>query len=133
MVNVNSASFTDDKGRQVENLIYLHLRRHYKDIFYFAAKGECDFVVSNKGNIHTVIQVCYNLNADNLGRELNGMVEALEYFKLNEGLLITHAQRDHFEKDGKKITVLPAHEYLIGSVCKDDCAYLISSAWSTAS
>jgi len=40
------------------------------------------------------------------------MTEALEYFKLNEGLLITHAQRDLFEKDGKKIVVLPAHEYL---------------------
>lgn len=65
-----------------------------------------------KGNIQTVIQVCHQLNADNLDRELNGMTEALEYFKLDEGLLITHAQRDLFEKDGKKIVVLPAHEYL---------------------
>ena len=112
LVNVNSASFTDDSGRQLENMIYLHLRRQYKDIFYFSAKGECDFIVSDKSNIQAVIQVCYHLNADNLDRELNGMTEALEYFKLDDGLLITHAQRDLFEKDGKKIVVLPAHEYL---------------------
>ncbi|PPK99383.1 ATP-binding protein [Parapedobacter indicus] len=113
LVNVNSASFTDDSGRQLENMIYLHLRRQYKDIFYFSAKGECDFIVSDKSNIQAVIQVCYHLNADNLDRELNGMTEALEYFKLDDGLLITHAQRDLFEKDGKKIVVLPAHEYLM--------------------
>jgi len=111
LVKVNSASFTDDSGRLLENMVYLHLRRRYKDIFYFSAKGECDFVVSDKGNIHTAIQVCYHLNADNLDRELNGMIEALAYFKLDEGLLITHTQRDLFEKDGKKIVVLPAHEY----------------------
>lgn len=113
LVNVNSASFTDDSGRQLENMVYLHLRRRYKNIFYFSAKGECDFIVSDKGNIQTVIHVCYHLNADNLDRELNGMTEALGYFKLDEGLLITHAQRDLFEKDGKKIVVLPAHEYLM--------------------
>ncbi len=113
LVNVNSASFTDDSGRQLENMVYLHLRRRYKDIFYFSAKGECDFIVSDKGNIQAVIQVCYHLNADNLDRELNGMTEALGFFKLDEGLLITHAQRDLFEKDGKKIVVLPAHEYLM--------------------
>src|SRR5690606_22334092 len=87
LVNVNSASFTDDSGRQLENMIYLYLRRRYKDVFYFSAKGECDFIVSDKGNIQTVIQVCYHLNADNLDRELNGMIEALAYFKLDEGLL----------------------------------------------
>ncbi|RQP10135.1 MAG: ATP-binding protein [Parapedobacter sp.] len=114
LVNVNSASFTDDNGRLLENMVYLHLRRHYKDIFYFSAKGECDFIALNKGNMQVAIQVCYQLNADNLDRELNGMIEALDFFKRSEGLLITHAQRDYFEKDGKRITVLPVHEYLTG-------------------
>ncbi|MGK6352685.1 ATP-binding protein [Parapedobacter sp. DT-150] len=115
LVNVNSASFTDDSGRLLENMVYLHLRRQYKDIFYFSATGECDFVAFKKGNIQAAIQVCYQLNADNLDRELNGMIEALDFFKRSEGLLITHTQRDYFEKDGKRITVLPVHEYLTGS------------------
>ncbi|WP_244518707.1 ATP-binding protein [Parapedobacter composti] len=113
LVNVNSASFTDDSGRLLENMVYLHLRRQYKDIFYFSGKGECDFVAFHKGNMQVAIQVCYHLNADNLDRELNGMVEALDFFNCAEGLLVTHAQRDEFEKAGKRITVLPAHEYLI--------------------
>ena len=106
-----SGIYQYDNGIPILSMVYLHLRRRYKDIFYFSAKGECDFVVSDKGNIHTAIQVCYHLNADNLDRELNGMTEALAYFKLDEGLLVTHTQRDLFEKDGKKIVVLPAHEY----------------------
>lgn len=113
LVNVNSASFTDDHGRLLENMVYLHLRRQYKDIFYFSGKGECDFVAFHKGKMQVAIQVCYHLNADNLDRELNGMVEALDFFNCQNGLLITHTQRDEFEKAGKRITVLPAHEYLM--------------------
>jgi predicted AAA+ superfamily ATPase len=112
LINVNSASFSKEHGRLLENIIYLHLRRRYRDIFYFAEKGECDFVILYKGHIQEVIQVCYDLNADNLDRELNGITEALAFFGLTEGLLITHHQRDSFEKDGKRITVLPAHEYV---------------------
>lgn len=44
---------------------------------------------------------------------MNRMVEALDFFNCQDDLLITHTQRDEFEKDGKRIMVLPAHEYLM--------------------
>ena len=34
----NSASFSKDKGKMLENLVFLSLRRKYKDIFYFREK-----------------------------------------------------------------------------------------------
>lgn len=112
MVSVNSGSFTDDNGRLLENLVYLHLRRTYKEIYYFAEKSECDFLVFNKGSIHEVIQVCYDLNADNLDRELGGLLEALAFFNKKEGKIITFGQKDRFEKEGRVIEAIPCHEFL---------------------
>lgn len=113
LINVNSGSFTEDSGRKFENLIFLHLRRTFKEIYYFSEKGECDFITFNNGAFHQAIQVCYELNPDNLDREINGMIEALELFNMKEGTLVTISQKDQFEKNGKIIHVIPAHEYLL--------------------
>jgi predicted AAA+ superfamily ATPase len=112
LVIANSSSHTDDNGRMLENLVFLHLRRKNKDIYYFSEKGECDFVTFNKGHIQEVIQVCYDLNPDNLDRELNGIFEALEFFNVPEGKIISLHQKDHFEKEGRKVEVIPCHELL---------------------
>ncbi|SMD15033.1 ATP-binding protein [Pedobacter nyackensis] len=113
LINVNSGSFTEDNGRKFENLIFLHLRRTYKEIYYFSEKGECDFIAFKNGAFNQAIQVCYELNPDNLNRELNGIIEALEFFDVQEGMLITIDQKDKFEKNGKIINVIPAHEFIV--------------------
>ncbi|WP_262247306.1 ATP-binding protein [Parapedobacter soli] len=116
IVNTISTAFTEDQGRKFENLIYLHLRRSYKEIYYFSEKGECDFTVFSRGTFQRAIQVCYSLNQDNLDRELNGLVEALEYFKSDNGCIITLDQTDRFEKNGKTIDVLPAYVFCNSSL-----------------
>ena len=113
LASVNSASFTGDHGRLLENLVYMHLRRKQKGIYYYSGKSECDFVVSDKGRIRTCVQVCYELTPDNMDRELNGLKEALDFFKLKEGTLVTLTQSDHFEMDKKIVNVVPAHQYLL--------------------
>lgn len=65
----------------------------------------------NKGNVNEVIQVCYELNPDNLDRELNGLFEALSYFELKEGTIITLNQTDQFERDGKVAEVVACHQF----------------------
>lgn len=112
VVNANSGSFTDDFGSVFENLVFLHLRRNYKEIYYFSEKGECAFVLSEKGTVRKVVQVCYDLNHDNVDRELKGLFEAIAHFGLNEGTLVTFNQTDEFEREGTKALVVPAHQYL---------------------
>jgi len=113
LVNVNTISFTEDKGRKFENLIFLHLRRMYVDIFYFSEKGECDFVVFERETIREVVQVCYDLNRDNMKRELSGLFEALDFFNLKEGTIVTRNQSDRFEENGRIANVVPSHEFLM--------------------
>ena len=108
----NSLSFSEDKGRLLENCVFLELRRNYKEIYYFREKGECDFIVKEGKKIKMVLQVCAEINSDNLDREVDGLVEALEFFKIKKGTIVTLNQKDTIVRDGKQIELVPAHLWL---------------------
>ncbi|MBU4351684.1 MAG: ATP-binding protein [Nanoarchaeota archaeon] len=97
LAKANSASFSEDRGRILENLVFLRLRRDYKGIFYFKGKKECDFIVKDKGKAKEAIQVCYELNEDNQERELGGLKEAMQELKLKKGNIITFNQEDKLD------------------------------------
>jgi len=114
MVESLSLKGSEDLGHKFENLIFNHLRRANKEIFYFDNKsgGECDFVVMSRGKAKQLVQVCYELTPDNLDREINGAMEAMKFFELKKAILVTFSDKDVFEKDGCTVAVLPAHEFL---------------------
>ncbi len=109
-------------GKLLENLVFLELLRRQNDIYYFKSKNdkECDFVVKDiSRSMIQNIQVTYELNDQNKDREVKGLLEAMKYFKLKEGLLLTYDQEDEIEikdKDGKvrKIIVRPVWKWLLG-------------------
>lgn len=113
MSGVNSISFSSNRGRMLENQVFLDLRRAGKEVYYFKGKKECDFLVKEKNRIIAAIQVCYELNEDNKERELNGLVEALEKFDLPEGMALTYAQEDELKVSGKIIRVKPVWKWLL--------------------
>lgn len=107
LTHVNSASFSEDKGRMLENMFFLNLRRSYRDIFYFRGKGECDFVVKEGEKIKYAIQVCYELDEENKNREISGLIDAMKKFNLKEGFILTYNQEDKIEIGSRKIFVKP--------------------------
>ncbi len=109
----NSITFTEEKGRRLENLVFLHYRRKGKELSYFNEKKECDFIVSEKGKVVEAVQVCYEINEDNLKRETEGLSEALGFFGMEKGTIITFNQSDVYHLDNKKITLLPVREFLL--------------------
>lgn len=113
--SVNSVSFSKDKGKMLENSVFLYLRRKtkFREIFYFQDKHECDFVVRDKNRVDKAIQVCYDFNDENQDREIQGLLEAMEEFKLNEGLILTFNQEDNFEFNDKKIIVKPVWKWML--------------------
>lgn len=113
IINIASSSFTEDKGHLLENLIYWELRRQGKKLYYYNEnRAECDFVVMENEKMECAIQVCYELLPENREREICGLTDAMDFFKLDNGLLITFNQRDAFLHNGKRIEVLPAWEFL---------------------
>jgi uncharacterized protein len=109
----NSIIFTEENGRRLENLVYLHLRRKYTEIYYFQEKKECDFVVMKNGKVIDLIQVCYELTPENLDRKTQGLIEAMEFFKMKKGKIITLKQNEIFNKNNCQIDVLSANNFLI--------------------
>ncbi len=109
----NSASFSKDYGKMLENLVFLSLRRKYKEIFYFQEKNECDFIIKEKDKITKAFQVCFDFNEDNKDREINGLLEALEKFNIKEGIILTYKQDDELKIKNKKIKVLPVWRWLL--------------------
>ena len=83
-------NFSANKGRILENIVFLQLQRQKADVFYYSKKGECDFVIKQGLEIKNAIQVCYSLNHENLDREIAGLLEAMEEFKLPQGQLIVY-------------------------------------------
>ena len=114
MARVNSLSFSKDEGRILENMVFLHLRRKWKKIYYYSVKSECDFVVFDRDKVEMVVQVCYELSDDNMAREISGLKEAMDFFQLKTGFLISYNQEDVIEDGERKIIVMPAWKWMMG-------------------
>jgi predicted AAA+ superfamily ATPase len=112
LVDVVSNTMTEDLGRKLENIIYLHLRRKYKELYYFDEKGECDFVALAHGKVVELVQVCYDLNPDNIKREIHGLQQAMRFFGLSQGVIITFNNSDCLKESGIEINIIPAFNYL---------------------
>lgn len=111
LIRANSIQFSDDHGRFLENHVFLELRKRYRELFYFREKGECDFLVKEKTTITKAIQVCYELTTRNKQREIEGLVEAMEFFELDCGYILTLDQEEDIHVAGKRISVVPARKF----------------------
>ena len=108
----NSTIFSDNLGRRLENTVYMHLRRQFKELYYFKEKNECDFVAMERGNVKQLVQVCYRIDDMNFEREYDGLKNAMDFFGVKTGVIVTFNQQDRFEKDGCIVQLIPAHRYL---------------------
>ncbi len=112
LIKANTGVFSDYYDRELENMVFLLLRRSYSEFYYFAEKGNCDFIIFGKNKVQKIVQVCSQLNHDNLDMELNGLFSALEFFDETEGELITWNQKDRFEKNGRIANIIPFYEFV---------------------
>lgn len=70
-------------------------------------------MVFDRQHAKLVVQVCHKIDDNNFDRELNGLLEAMKFFKLSTGTIATTAQKDNFELDGRVVELVPAHEFMI--------------------
>ncbi|HOU02855.1 MAG: hypothetical protein GT600_14735 [Bacteroidales bacterium] len=68
--------FTNNFGARFENLVFLHLRRRYNEIFYFRENQECNFIAFSRNRPVEIVQACYRLDDMNFEREYKGVGNA---------------------------------------------------------
>jgi hypothetical protein len=107
--------FSEDRGRFLENMVFIELVRRGKEIYYFNGKRECDFLIRDGINISGAVQVCSAFRDRELReREIKGLQEALVIYNLDEGLILTDDDEETIEREGKIIRILPVWKWLIG-------------------
>ena len=110
---VSGLNFSLNKGKVLENIVLIELKRRGKEVYYYSNKGECDFVIKSGIRITEAIQTCQVLNESNKEREVNGLLEAMNEFKLTTGLILTQEQENELKIKGKTIKVLPVWKWLL--------------------
>lgn len=107
-------SFSENKGKLIENAVFLQLRRKHYDIYYYkTAKGyEVDFFLSKE---RSLIQVVQHFDPpETQERELRALIEAAnEQKRIRNLMIISESEKLEFEREDKQIQVVPLYEWLL--------------------
>ncbi len=109
--------FSRNKGKFLENLVFLELKRTGAEIYYYKTTNnlEVDFLVKTGKKDVKLIQVADNLDTDKTRqREINSLTRAMEELKQKEALILTDDTEDDLKIEGKRIKVIPLYKWLLG-------------------
>ena len=107
---------SEDKGRFLENIVFLHLKMQGEEIYFHKNIKECDFIIRKNNQIVKAIQVSLNLvDEKTKNREIEGLINAMESYNLKEGLIITENEQYTLEVKTFHIKVIPIWKFLLDS------------------
>ncbi|MEA2050739.1 MAG: ATP-binding protein [Campylobacterota bacterium] len=109
-------AISEDISKLYENIVFLHLRRQTKNIYYYKQKQEVDFYAKFY-NKEMLVNVSVDISdAKTRKRELDGLKEAMDYLNLQSSYLITQSEDKTIQIDDKKIFIIPLYKWLLEEV-----------------
>jgi hypothetical protein len=103
-------SIGEDKGRVLENMVFLHLRRQGLTPHYVMGKQEVDFYWENGQPVNVCLDFADMATRE---REIKGMTAALQFLDLPAGHILTRDRTEEIKVEGKTIFVQPAWSYFL--------------------
>jgi len=108
----------DDRGKKLETAVFLSLLRQgyepNKNLFYYSDGKEVDFVITEKGKVIRLIQVCEQLSdIDTKEREFSGLLAASRDLGCNNLSIVTTDEEGEEQWKGKTVTLVPAWKWLL--------------------
>ncbi|QQG40751.1 MAG: ATP-binding protein [Candidatus Levyibacteriota bacterium] len=107
--NFNTLNVRPDWGQCAENMTYMELKKNNVSVSYWQGKKEIDFVILNP----TISLLNVSYTDDMHHREIEGLVEGLKEFKIEEGTILTKNYSSTKEMEGKKLLFVPLWAWLI--------------------
>jgi predicted AAA+ superfamily ATPase len=107
--------FSKKQGRHLENIVYLELRRRYKDIFYYKTEDnlEVDFLVREGTKIVLLIQVTESLKDQKTReREYKALAQAMKELRVERGLILTQNE-EPADPEFPEIEVQAIYQWLL--------------------
>lgn len=115
IVNAVAFKFSENLGKNLENAVFIELKRREREIYYHKAKKECDFLVKEGMKITAAIQVSHNLSGPKTKkREIDGLLEAMETHQLKNGIIITLDEEKEERVNSFKVKIIPAWKWILG-------------------
>lgn len=114
LVNSIGFSFSKNKGKLIENVVFLHLKRKYEEVYYLKTKDgyEVDFYIPEE---KLLIQVADNLeNSKTREREFRSILEVSRGdYDVKRSVVVTQSEKEEVEQEGVSIEVVPLYEFLL--------------------
>lgn len=118
LANAISFRFSEDKGRILENAVFLQLKRQNQEIYYYkSAYREVDFVVKRDNRKIDLIQVAWEWdNKEVQKRELKALHEAMKNIKkVDNCYILTYNAEELAKIENKEVRVLPVYKWLLSA------------------
>ncbi len=107
-------SFSENKGKLMENVVYLQLRRKQQNIYYYktAQDYEVDFFLPKE---NAFIQVSQYFDSQEIReRELRAITAAVQEQKeVTTHIVVTESEKQTLKREGLQIQVVPLYEWLL--------------------
>lgn len=106
---------TENNGVFLENLVFIELKRRGWDVYYYADKKECDFIVRKGLHISDAYQVTLKMDSPQTReREIAGVREAMQSYSLSKGYILTFEGKETINfDDGTIVEVVPVWEWIL--------------------
>jgi predicted AAA+ superfamily ATPase len=116
LVNSVSSGILVNSGHLLENLVFVALRRLWRDIFYYRTRNgfEVDFIVSCGPGERRLVQVCESLADPGIAaRETRALEAAMGDLGLHEATLVTREETRTIRCPAGRIEVIPVWRFLL--------------------
>jgi predicted AAA+ superfamily ATPase len=108
--------FSTDKGKFLENLVFIELKRRNKEFYFYKTRKnlEIDFLYHENNKFH-LLQVSYEMSdLKTREREIKAIVDASAELPRTKNLILTYDEEDTRVDNGIEITILPVWKWLLG-------------------
>lgn len=113
--------FSKNKGKFLENLVFLELKRRFAEIYYYKTANniEVDFLIKAGRKDFTLIQVTEHIDSEKARqREIGALHSAMDELKVKKALILTEDNEEEIASKGKSIAVKPVYKWLLEGVDK---------------
>ena len=108
--------FSSDRGRFLENMVFIELKRRQKEFYFYKTSKnlEIDFLYNENEQFH-LIQVSYGLgDLKTREREIKAIVDTATELPRTKNLILTYDEEDSILDNNVEITILPVWKWLLG-------------------
>ena len=109
-------NFTENKGKYLENLVFLELKRRGEEVYYYktSANREVDFIIKEGKQNEILIQVSMSImDPEVKKREIKALKEALEELNIPSALILCDDEEGEIQLKDKDIKIKPVYKWLL--------------------